>query len=272
MGTALCESGLLQLDMFITTKYSGLNGLDIPTSIQNSLSNLGMEYIDLYLIHQPHLAILDIPTVWVQMEKVHEAGLAKSTGMSNFNAKDLTVLLASAKVKPAVNQILLHPYVYCCQHPILQYAAVNGIVIEAYSTLITSLKKSKLEGYLAVVCCPWVDLGGWVFHLGTVPSEEDVTAIDIARELGEEGTCAMQKWVGADKVWNMVCTSNDTIVSGPTGRIVKLWDSMSGQVSLPHPLHNLTIMPQSVSPDAQFVLYDTLEGMTCLWDIQSDRM
>jgi diketogulonate reductase-like aldo/keto reductase len=135
-GIAIRESGLARSDVYITTKYSGVDGLDVQTSIHNSLTNLGLSYVDLYLIHFPGLAVPDIPTAWKQFEKVKEAGLAKSIGVSNFEVSHLTILLASAKIKPAVNQILLHPYVYERQLPLLEYAAKENIVIEAYSVLV----------------------------------------------------------------------------------------------------------------------------------------
>jgi len=135
-GQAFKESGLARSDVFITTKWSGMDGLDIPTSIQNSLKNLGVSYVDLYLIHSPRLANPDIPTVWSQMEKVKEDGLAKSIGISNFGVADMETLLNSAKIKPVVNQILFHPYVFKQQEPILDFATKNGIIIEAYSLLI----------------------------------------------------------------------------------------------------------------------------------------
>ncbi|EIM83762.1 Aldo/keto reductase [Stereum hirsutum FP-91666 SS1] len=135
-GRAFHESGLARSDVFITTKFSGRDGLDIETSIQNSLKNLGVSYVDLYLIHHPRLATPDIPTAWAKMEKLKSDGLAKSIGISNFGVAELETLLASAKVKPAANQILLHPYVYLQQAPILATAAVHGITIEAYSALI----------------------------------------------------------------------------------------------------------------------------------------
>ncbi|CAA7270314.1 unnamed protein product [Cyclocybe aegerita] len=134
-GKAIHESGLARKDIFITTKYSGLDGLDIETSIKNSLSNLGVQYIDLYLIHHPRLAVPDIPTAWAELEGLKNAGLVKSIGISNFGIKETQILLASAKIKPAVNQILLHPYVYAQQAPLLEFSRVNGIVIEAYSAL-----------------------------------------------------------------------------------------------------------------------------------------
>ncbi|KAH0835547.1 Aldo keto reductase [Lanmaoa asiatica] len=196
-GIALRETGLSRADIFITTKYSGTNGLDIGT-------------VD----SQQCCQSWDIPTAWAKMEKVKEAGLARSIGVSNFDEKDLEILLASAKIKPAVNQILLHPYVYRRQLPILEYAAKHGIVIEAYSALIpithqpggpldaplgdiasrlgattdqvllawtkakgavvvtTSSKKTRLEGYLAA---------------GDIElTQQDIDAIDAAGALGEK--------------------------------------------------------------------------------------
>jgi len=135
-GKAIAESGLSRTDIFITTKYSGLNGLDIETSIKNSLKNLGVAYVDLYLIHHPRLATPDIPTAWQQMEGLKNAGLVKSIGISNFQIDHVETLLASAKIPPAVNQILLHPYVYEKTLPLLKYSAEKGITIEAYSPLI----------------------------------------------------------------------------------------------------------------------------------------
>ncbi|KAJ8580011.1 Aldo/keto reductase [Rhizopogon salebrosus TDB-379] len=135
VGIALHESGFSRGEVFITTKYSGYDGYDIPTSIRNSVNNMNTSYVDLYLIHNPRLAVPDIPTAWAQMEKVVEDGLARSIGVSNFGVQDLETLLASAKIRPAANQILLHPYVYQRQAPILEYAAEHGVIIEAYSAL-----------------------------------------------------------------------------------------------------------------------------------------
>ncbi|KAJ7480661.1 Aldo/keto reductase [Mycena latifolia] len=152
-GVAIRESGLSRKEIWITTKYSGLDGLDIKTSIQNSLKNLGVSYVDLYLIHHPRLAVPDIPTAWKEMEEIQAQGLVKSIGVSNFEVNDLAILLASAKVKPVANQILLHPYVYARQLPILEYAAKHKIVIEAYSALIpvTSLPGGPVDAPVGAI-------------------------------------------------------------------------------------------------------------------------
>ncbi|KAF9808865.1 hypothetical protein IEO21_07703 [Rhodonia placenta] len=133
-GEGLRASGVSRDKVYITTKYSGR--ADIETSIKNSLEYLGVDYVDLYLIHGPDLAVPDIPTLWKKMEKIQEDGLAKSIGVSNFNVKELQTLLASAKIKPVANQILFHPYVLARQAPIVAFGAQHGIVSEAYSVLI----------------------------------------------------------------------------------------------------------------------------------------
>ncbi|KAL1941679.1 hypothetical protein VTO73DRAFT_7118 [Trametes versicolor] len=135
-GKAIKESGLPRKDLYITTKFSGRDGLDIETSIQNSLKFLGVDYVDLYLIHHPRLATPDIPTAWAKMEKLKQDGLVKSIGVSNFGVPELQILLDSAKVKPVANQILLHPYVHAQQLPIITFGNAHGIVSEAYSVLI----------------------------------------------------------------------------------------------------------------------------------------
>ena len=66
---------------------------------------LGVEYVDLYLIHAPRYAQPDIPTAWAVMEKLKAQGLTKSIGVSNFEIRHLEELLREAKVTPAVNQV-----------------------------------------------------------------------------------------------------------------------------------------------------------------------
>ncbi|KAG6888593.1 hypothetical protein C0995_007112 [Termitomyces sp. Mi166 len=140
-GVAIRESGLARSDIYITTKFSGLNGLDIPTSIKNSLNNLGVTYVDLYLIHHPSLAVPDMATVWKQMEELKRRGLTKSIGVCNFGVLDLKILLASAKIKPAVNQVCISGFTVpraerLTYRPIMEFASEHGIVTEAFSILI----------------------------------------------------------------------------------------------------------------------------------------
>ncbi|KAG1758231.1 NADP-dependent oxidoreductase domain-containing protein [Suillus occidentalis] len=194
-------------------------GSTSPTAIRNSVNNIGTPYVDLYLIHNPGLAVPDIPTAWAEMEKVVEDGLAnRSIGVSNFGVKDLEILLASAKIKPAANQILLHPYVHMQQAPIVKYAAEHDIVIEAYSALQPLTKEpsgpldaplneiaTRLGATTDQVLLAWTKAKGAVIvttsskktrlegyqDAGDIGlSKEDIAAIDAAGALGERRIAA----------------------------------------------------------------------------------
>ncbi|KAG1772527.1 NADP-dependent oxidoreductase domain-containing protein [Suillus placidus] len=111
-GVALKETGLSRSDVFVMTKCSSINSLDIPTSIKNSLNSPGVLDVDLYLVHSPCLAVPNIPTYWAQMEKA--MGLFdnltcdhKSIGISNIEVQHMETLMASAQIKPARQKSIL---------------------------------------------------------------------------------------------------------------------------------------------------------------------
>ncbi|WVR03204.1 hypothetical protein IAU60_000195 [Kwoniella sp. DSM 27419] len=141
VGQAIKESGLARKDLWITTKFSGVDDKDPETSCKESLQKLGIDYIDLYLIHHPRLCKGDIEGTWKKMEMLKKEGLVKSIGVSNFSKEDLQELIASANIKPVVNQILLHPYVIASTTPLLQYMSSQHIVPEGYSSLIPLTSK-----------------------------------------------------------------------------------------------------------------------------------
>ncbi|KAJ7706733.1 NADP-dependent oxidoreductase domain-containing protein [Mycena rosella] len=136
VGNVIRESGLARSDLYITTKF-GLG--EVRDEIQKSLKNLGLKYVDLYLIHQP-LFVPDIDAVWKEFEALKKDGLAKSIGVSNFTLPQLQSLVKSALVWPAVNQIELHPYNYAARKSLLEWSAQHGIVTEAYSSLSSITK------------------------------------------------------------------------------------------------------------------------------------
>ncbi|KAF7312880.1 Aldo-keto reductase [Mycena kentingensis (nom. inval.)] len=152
-GIAIRESGLPRDKVFVATKFSGVDGKGIQQSMRESLANLGIGYVDLYLIHGPELVYPDIPGAWREMEELHAYGLARSIGVSNFEIKDLATLLTSAKIKPVVNQIRLHPYIYKEAKPLMEYSEKNEILIEAYSPLlpITRFPGGALDEPLAKI-------------------------------------------------------------------------------------------------------------------------
>ncbi|TFY74824.1 hypothetical protein EWM64_g9188 [Hericium alpestre] len=152
VGEAIRQSGIPRKDLFVTTKLSWHHAHKVAESIDQSLQNLGTDYVDLYLLHWPQVAkdgsdeewypkdpqgdleVVDTPTfneVWAELEKVLASGKAKAIGVSNFSIKNLEKLLTTAKIVPAVNQVELHPAL--AQTELLEYCKAKGILLAAYT-------------------------------------------------------------------------------------------------------------------------------------------
>lgn len=144
VGEAVKESGMKRDDVFVTTKlpaetksYQGtLNDFN------TSLSNLDLEYVDLYLVHAPQPWSqtggnydLENRDVWKAMEEIYKSGRAKAIGVSNFDANDLSNILNHSEIKPMVDQIQY--YVGYTEDAITKYAQSHNILVEAYSPLAT---------------------------------------------------------------------------------------------------------------------------------------
>jgi 2,5-diketo-D-gluconate reductase A len=131
VGRALKQSGLPRDEVFITTKfYPGSK--DPVAEAEGSLSRLGVDYLDLYIIHWPQGG----PTwAWPGMERTKELGYARSIGVSNFNVRELEQVMAVATVPPVVDQVQLSPFEY--RRKLMQEAEKRSVAIEAYSPLGT---------------------------------------------------------------------------------------------------------------------------------------
>lgn len=108
MGAGIRASGKSRSDLFVVTKLGDLQpGQTVKESLKISLTKLGLDYVDLFLIHIPAQARKEgnLSQVWEGMEEVKRDGLAKSIGVSNFSVEDLNVILETAKVVPSVNQV-----------------------------------------------------------------------------------------------------------------------------------------------------------------------
>ncbi|KIV92630.1 hypothetical protein PV10_03904 [Exophiala mesophila] len=136
LGDAIKQSKVPREKLFVTTKVI-TNIKDIPAAIDISLKKLGLDYVDLYLIHAPFFAKEDpaeLQQKWAQIEQVAASGKAKSIGVSNFLKPHLDAILETAKVRPAINQIEFHPYL---QHgDLLAYHKNKDIKVAAYGPLI----------------------------------------------------------------------------------------------------------------------------------------
>jgi 2,5-diketo-D-gluconate reductase A len=129
VGQALRESGVEQV--FITTKFYPARK-DPVAEAERSLLRLGVEYVDLYIIHWPEGG----PTwAWPGMERARDDGHTRSIGVSNFGVDELRQLLARETVPPVVDQVQFSPYEY--RKALLDSCRENGIALEAYSPLGT---------------------------------------------------------------------------------------------------------------------------------------
>jgi 2,5-diketo-D-gluconate reductase A len=129
VGQGLRESGVPRDQVFITTKFYPARK-DPVEEVERSLERLGIERVDLYIIHWPKGGST---WAWPGMERAHELGYARSIGISNFDAAELKELLSVAGVGPVVNQVQFSPYEY--REGLLDACRENGITLEAYSPL-----------------------------------------------------------------------------------------------------------------------------------------
>ena len=131
VGKALRDSGVPREEVFLATKfYPGAE--DPEAEAEKSLARLGVDRVDLYLIHWPQGG----PTwAWPGMERAREAGYARSIGISNFSVSEIEALLAEAEVPPVANQIQFSPFKH--RRALLEACEERDIVLEAYSPLGT---------------------------------------------------------------------------------------------------------------------------------------
>jgi diketogulonate reductase-like aldo/keto reductase len=143
LGQALRSSGVPRNELFVTTKLwvSDHGFKQAQAAFQASLHRLGMDYVDLYLIHWPGTeagnnfqrnAELRAES-WRALEKIYTSGKAKAIGVSNYTIHHLEQLLRYCSVVPQVNQVEFHPKLY--QRELLEYCKRHNIVLEGYSPL-----------------------------------------------------------------------------------------------------------------------------------------
>ena len=131
VGQAIRESGLSRDEVFITTKFYPASR-DPTAEAEESLRRLGVDYLDLYIIHWPQGG----PTwAWPGMERAREVGHARSIGVSNFDVDELDQVLGVATVPPVVDQVQLSPFEH--RRSLVDAARGRRVALEAYSPLGT---------------------------------------------------------------------------------------------------------------------------------------
>jgi 2,5-diketo-D-gluconate reductase A len=173
VGDAVRASSVPRESILVTTKLPGRHhGFDeTRASFTESLGNLGLDYVDLYLIHWPLPRINRYIDSWRAMIQLRDAGLVRSIGVSNFTQEQITRLLAATGVAPAVNQIELHPRFP--QQAMRDFNTNHGIVTESWSPLAVRSELTSNPVVAAVAdahgVTPTQAVLRWHIQLGAVP-------------------------------------------------------------------------------------------------------
>ncbi|RMJ07428.1 hypothetical protein BHE90_007268 [Fusarium euwallaceae] len=148
LGQAIKKAGVPREQLYVTTKIPAEKKGSAIESFDVSLKKLGLEYVDLYLIHGPWFAETDedLQKRWAELEQLQASGRVKSIGVSNFLQVHLEAILKTAKVKPAINQIEYHPYL---QHgDLVAFHKKHGIAVSSYGPLtpLVTAKGGPVDG------------------------------------------------------------------------------------------------------------------------------
>lgn len=212
VGAGIKASGVPRADIFLTSKLWNTHhkGADVEEALDQTLKDLGTDYLDLYLIHWPvcfvkpppsqsklrfpinpadegvHVIDVPIEETWRALEALVKKGKVRSIGISNFNREKTEEILRFAEIKPAVNQIEAHPYLQ--QPDLLKWSKEQGITITAYSPSgnnIYGLPKAIDDAEVAAIAKelgkqPAQVLIQWAVQRGTVVLPKSVTPSRIS--------------------------------------------------------------------------------------------
>ena len=180
VGEAIKESGIPRNEIFVTSKVAAeaKSYESAAASIDETLSKMGLDYIDMMIIHSPQpwaefrvekRYFEENKEVWRALEDAYTAGKVKAIGVSNFLQDDLENILADCKIKPMVNQILLH--ISNTNTELIDFCNKNGILVEAYSPIAhgEALKNNDITAMAEKYGVSTVQLCiRYVIQLGTV--------------------------------------------------------------------------------------------------------
>ena len=186
VGRAVRASGIPREKLFVTTKLFNPDHGRAEEAFDESLSRLGLDYVDLYLIHWPLPEHGTYMQAWRSLEKIYRQGRAKAIGVSNFTVETLTRVIDEAEITPSINQIELHPYFQ--QRRMREFHEANGILTEAWSPLgqgqgllgdpalaVLSEKYGKTPAQIVL---------RWHIQLGNVVIPKSVTPARIKENFG----------------------------------------------------------------------------------------
>jgi 2,5-diketo-D-gluconate reductase A len=202
VGEAIAASGLPRDEVFVTTKLANSqHGYDEAlAAFGASLLRLGLDYVDLYLIHWPMPTEERFVDTWRAFEQIHDEGGARTIGVSNFRIEDLERLERETSTRPTVNQVELHPWLQ--QGELRRWHAAHAIATEAWSPLakgellydetITSIASAHGKSPAQAILRWHVQLGNIVFPKSVTPERirENLDIFDF--ELSEAEMMALE--------------------------------------------------------------------------------
>lgn len=214
IGAALAASPVARDDLWITSKLWNTHHApaDVRPAVEQTLADLGVDHLDLYLVHWPvamrkgaavpleagdliDLAELPLADTWAAMESLVDAGLCRNIGVSNFSAAKLEALCDGARIRPAMNQVELHPYLQ--QRGLLETCKSLGVAVTAYSPLGSRDRPAALAADAPVLledpavaaiaerrgATPAQVLIAWALERGTAVIPKSVNPARIAENL-----------------------------------------------------------------------------------------
>jgi diketogulonate reductase-like aldo/keto reductase len=198
--------------LFVTTKLWNADHGRAEQAFDESLARLGLDYVDLFLIHWPVPQQDKYVQAWRALEKIYRDGRAKAIGTSNFTVKTLTRLMDETDITPSINQIELHPYLQ--QREMRAFHEANGILTEAWSPLgqgqgllddpALNVLSGKYGKTPAQIVLRWhLQLGNVVIPKSATPSRirENFNVFDFildAEDMAAIGAMNRNKRIGPD--------------------------------------------------------------------------
>ena len=134
----LKSTGLSREDLFITSKLwlTDFGRQNVEEAYRQSVEKLGLDYLDLYLMHWPGTNEAVMIDTWRGMEDLYKQNQVKNIGVSNFTPEHFEALLAQVSIKPVINQVEFHPYL--TQNKLRKYLEAQNIIMESWSPLMNS--------------------------------------------------------------------------------------------------------------------------------------
>jgi 2,5-diketo-D-gluconate reductase A len=184
VGEGIRRSGINRSELFVTTKLWNSQHLAAPAALHVSLDKLGLDYVDLYLVHWPMSSAGTYLRAWDGLEQLHRDGVAAAIGVSNFSESQLDEVIGLGGTVPCVNQVELHPL--NTQPALRAFHTERGIATQAWSPLA----RGRAFGTEAIRCIA-ASHGAteaqvilrWHLQLGTIPLPKSATPERIAENL-----------------------------------------------------------------------------------------